>query len=132
MALMTYREANQVLRRGVRPAHDGTQITKAGVQNGAGNNPLYAGHATKTLFISYMMLSSRESAAAAGNAYITCQPLEEGALRTILAHFYDIAGHQSNTATFNPPLEVEPNTPVTLLVDHANIDARGCFHGWLE
>ena len=28
MALMNYREANQVLWRGVRPAHNGTQIVK--------------------------------------------------------------------------------------------------------
>ena len=132
MALMTYREANQVLWRGVRPAHDGTQITKAMAQTGAGEANIYAGHATKKLFITYLMLSSREDIAAAGTAYIKTIPIGEGAAVRLMDHRYDVAGHQCSASNLAFPIEVAANQAVIIGSTNANIDAHGIIHGWIE
>lgn len=132
MALMEFREQNHVLWRGVRPAHDGTQVCKAGQQAGVGIVSIYTGHATKNLFLTFAMLSSTQSAAAAGMARMLCLPIGEAGTRNILVHLYSAEGHQVCTATFNPPLEVIANTDVEIASDQAGITVRGDIHGWIE
>jgi len=132
MALMGFREANQVLWRGVRPAHDGTQITKGNAQTGAGAVVIYTGHATKTLFITFASLASRLDVAGAARVLIEVMPVGEPGVVPILSQYYDIAGHQCMAATFNPPIEVAATEDISLVVWGANIDARACIHGWVE
>jgi len=132
MALMKFREANRVLWWGVRPAHDGTQVCKAFTQLGVGTADLYQVAIGMTFFLTYAHLGSRESADADGFACLSTEPIGEGAARRIITHYYDVAGHQSDSATFNPPIEIATGVWVRIIIDHDNIDARACIHGWLE
>lgn len=57
MAVMSYREANQVKWMGVRPAHAGTQAYWHTVVNVAGVNALIPAHATRKYFITYYSIT---------------------------------------------------------------------------
>lgn len=86
----------------------------------------------KVLFITTASLASRESAAAVSACNISVRNDSDVDQYTLLAHFYDIAGHQVNGLNFIPALELAANWDVYIVSGHANIDARGIIHGWLE
>lgn len=132
MALMQFREKNQVNYVGVRPAHDGTQIVKVAWLGGAGNANIYTVPAGVTLFITYMMLSSRLDVAAAATAKIETIPVGEAGLRMIIEHLYDLAGHQITSVAFSFPIEVAATEPITLVNVGAGMDSRGLIHGWIQ
>lgn len=132
MAIMQHRESNQVKWLGVKPAHNGTQITKSNTQTGAGTKTIYTVPADNTLFITYATLASRESANVAGDANISTTPIGEAGATRLIRHFYDLAGHQVSTATFNPSVEVAAGETVDVISSHANIDGSATIHGWIE
>jgi len=132
MALMSYREANQVLWRGVRPAHNGTQVTKNKERLGAGNATIHTVTNGYRFFLTFCSFGSRESVATVGFADVRTQPIGELGEIPIITHMYDLAGHQSDVATFNPPLEIDENVLIRMNVTIAEIDAKATIHGWEE
>jgi len=130
--MMVYREPNQVQWLGVRPAHNGVQIFEHGGQIGAGTNTLYTVPVDKILFVTFAQIGSRLVADQDCKAYLSVDPREVGALRRVLDHYYDKAGHQATSGTFNPPIEIEAGGTVKINSDHADLDVRGSFHGFLE
>ena len=132
MALMTFREPNQVQWRGVRPAHDGTQVTKNKERLGAGNVTIHTVSVDCIFFLTFCSFGSRESVAAEAFADVRTQPIGALAEIPIISHMYDVAGHQSSVATFNPPLEIDESITIRMNVTHANVDAKATIHGWEE
>jgi len=69
MALMTYREANQVLWRGVRPAHNGTLVYDTfAIENNALS--MYTVPAGQTLFLCNVIMSYLAIAAGRYAVYV--------------------------------------------------------------
>lgn len=108
------------------------RIYETGFAEGLAANDFYPVASGVKLFISSAHLSSRESAAAVSGCLLAVKDPEDALIFTILAHNYDLAGHQSSALSFFPAIEVPEDYTVYVQSAHANIDASAYIFGWLE
>jgi len=132
MGIMTYREANQVLWRGARPAHNGTQVIVRGNQLGAGENTFYTVPVGETFYLTYYHVGSRLSAAAAAEGGLVIYDATPGLWQWIVYHEYDVAGHQVSFMGFPFPLEIPAQYTFRNNLSHANMDCLCIIAGWTE
>lgn len=130
MGVMEFREPNQVLWRGVRPAHNGTQIAKdKTITNGTAI--VHTVTAAKTFFLTAATFSVFGSAAAQrGELFVR----DADDLNPYLIFLLGLgaAGHFSEGLPFNPPLEIPAGYDVCIFSNDANLGAAAFIHGWEE
>jgi len=130
MALMSFREANQMLWRGVRPAHNGTQVI---AQKAADNltATIYTVGVGETLYLCSATMGF--VAIAAGQAIV--QLINAAPVWTVYA-FYDVilAGSEGRTQTrsYWPPVEMSAGSTITVQSVGAGLNLRASIHGWVE
>lgn len=132
MAVMSYREANHMLWRGVRPAHDGTQIIELNAQVGVGNSIVYTIGAGVNLYLTYLELTSRCSAAAPCGCWLGAYTAAPALWKYLLYQYYDLAGQQSIFSGLFYPVEIPASHTIRVESNHANLDVRAVIHGWIE
>jgi len=130
MALMKYREQNQVLWRGVRPAHKGTQVLKnASVTDG--EIIIYTVPPGKILYLLEAHLRLTDDVSGQGVIYIfTDVP---GWLRN-LCSFWFASGSSGGTDHFVSayPLEIPAGYTIRLFSEGAGFDLQAGIFGWVE
>jgi len=130
MALMTYREANEVLWRGVRPAHNGTQLIK---RQPCTNQTvmLYTVLAGETLHL----CSATGAIEAVAAGIVTMAILDDGGV--VQYYIMDeavLAGQSGVTRsqTFWPPVEMPTDWQIRLISTAVGLQLQGSIFGWIE
>ena len=130
MAVMSFRESNQVRWRGIRPGHNGTQVLESapGVN---GTVVLYTVAAGATLYLVSVFLGLLGSAAAT-HGQIWIRDAVPANLY-LLASVYSAANDYSASVphTYWPPIEI-PATYSLALVDVAANMSQATIFGWVE
>lgn len=130
MALMKFREPNQVLWQGVRPAHDGTQVLKRAL---ASNNIaiVYTVPAASTFYLCHAVIGYSGMAAGLATSEIqNAVPARE------INIFYDMMLAASEGVTkhafFWPPIEMLTGWRVTVSSNAVGLDVHLNIFGWVE
>ena len=130
MALMKFREPNQVKWQGSRPAHDGTEIHKHTYATAA-TQIVYTVPAGKYFHLCTAVLNMMMPVASTGRIEVwTAVPAVE---------YYIMATNiQANTnllphvATFWPPLELDPGWSIRITVAGVGSGGYAMIFGWVE
>ena len=130
MALMKFREPNQVTWYGSRPAHRGTQVTKSVSTTGAASVIIHTVSASKTLFIKLLILSRNTST---GNCNIFVRNDSDVSQYTIVKNdlHTNIGLATPDIIPFDDPLEVPADWDIILNNTVAG-DAFAFLFGWEE
>jgi len=130
MALMGFREPNQVKWIGVRPAHRGTQI----IAYGSANNAiviLYTVTTGKTLFLSsWSCQISATAVPVACGFYLR----DAGDVEATLFLYLNMVSIGQLTETWQDcyPIEIPADYDLVLKTGDPGAIIRGSFHGWEE
>lgn len=130
MALMDFREPNQVKWVGMRPGHNGTQVALTGMAN---NNTVvvYTVPAGQTLYLCTVTLTSNFGAAGSGWAWL------ETAGAVFVYGFSGVlntagSGALGSTAQFWPPMEVPTGYVIKVISGAAGLLIYASIYGWVE
>lgn len=130
MAVMSFREANHVLWRGVRPAHDGTQIIEYKYAN---NNTqvLYTVPAGEVFYLCGFVIAAFTTAVEGyiGLAIYDAVPAQYRVLQ------YGIGGadtYREITKSYWPPLEIPATYSLRNVSGAATVHIYTNIHGWVE
>jgi len=130
MALMSFREPNQVKWVGVRPAHRGTQI-KAGAAATNGATVIYAVPATKSFFLTCFFLSL--SAQATGVISLLIRDAGGLGWATLARHYIVIATpHVGACHSLVFPIELPALYDFVVTSSAAGLTADALIFGWEE
>lgn len=130
MSAMDFREPNEVLWRGVRPAHKGTQIVKV-AQPTAQTLNVHEVSAGKTLFLTTASLSKWGNMGF-GNLLVTNSGLTIQYYILIVESLTAVGHIATNPINFSPPLEIPAGWFVRCQATGAGSIAYGFIHGWEE
>lgn len=130
MSVMAFREPNQVLWRGIRPGHNGTQIIKDDTVTGTVKT-IYTVSSNVTFYLTSWTFSiDIATIGDEGRLYI-----QTGAA----AHFVNICRIQSQVVSsgflsgnFWPPLEVPMEYTIKIYTPDAGCTLYAMIHGWEE
>jgi len=130
MALMHFREENQVKWVGTRPGHNGTQIVSRAGSVGA-LVPVYTVLAGDTFYLTFACLSFNAVGAVAAHLSI---------YNAVPALTMELARHVSPGALNNPavsqnywpPIELPAGWSVQIFSNAPGVTAIGTVHGWVE
>ena len=130
MALMKFREPNQVKWIGTRPGHDGTQVLARGAADSA-TTVLYTVPVGNTFYLCHSMMGY--GAIAAGIAVFEIQDLVPV---RVVDLFYDtlvagIAGNSKN-ASYWPPIEIPAGYRIVVVSSAVGLTVHGTVFGWVE
>jgi len=130
MALMTYREANQVLWRGVRPAHNGTQIFQRRTADNE-TTVIYTTPADQHFYLCHCSLQF--SAIAAGRAIIRART-DAAAIWAELIYEVILATSDGKTTGFSywPPIEFPYSYDIVVISNAVGLGLQGMVFGWVE
>jgi len=130
MALMSFREANQVLWRGVRPAHNGTQVSEVDDATDATVN-MYTVPDNFTFFLCSMNCTL--SAIAAGLVFMNIYDDGGGLFYYGIQHTM-LAGDSGldKQFTFWLPMELPEKYQVRIHSGAAGLTIRASVFGWVE
>jgi len=130
MALMKFREANQVKWVGVRPGHNGTFVSAQGMCDAVAWVTFYTVPANKWLFITHSFLTAR-SAAVLGETSMLVRT--EGNDHRIHMLMFDAAANTELAVDTSHPFPIEVSTGglVRLLISPLGVKCYGGFNGYL-
>jgi hypothetical protein len=127
---MLHRETNRVKWVGVRPAHDGTQVTVDSFTS-AGAAILYTVTAGKTLFLCHFTLECSSGAVVSGADFWVrngADVIQYYLLRQRLA----ISRETIISPSFWPPIEIPAGWDIVMGVGVATTTEYAFIHGWEE
>jgi len=130
MALMKFREPNQVRWQGVRPGHDGTQIQ---ARNEADNATvlIYTVTALKTLYLCTAGLSTYT--AVGGGSFLRIRTDGDVFWLDLLSFYQGVNLSSVNPViTFWPPLEVPAGYYIEVRSSSVGHKVQGYIFGWEE
>jgi hypothetical protein len=127
---MEFREPNEVLWRGIRPAHKGTQVAASAVANND-TQIIYTVNANKTLFLVYANIDA--IGAAAANAYVAVRDAADAIQYYIFFPRFTVT-QAVYTNNFAPsiPLEIPEDYDIVVNTGNAAVFARSFIFGWEE
>ena len=130
MALMAFREPNQVKWIGTRPAHRGTQITQYATADNA-VTIIYTVPAGKVLYLVSAVLSVPTGGVGRAAIYIR-DALDASTI--FLIHYAQVATGLVHTGTplFYPPVEVPAGYDIVVSSGAIGVLAVGSIFGWEE
>lgn len=130
MALMSFREPNQVKWVGVLPGHNGEQVTAVGTAN---NNTsiIYTVPVGRTLYLCAVSISSNHAGAGSGSVWL------ETAGAVLVYGFCSLlnvagGGGSGGSAPFYPPMEVSSGHVFKVNSTIAGLNIYGSIFGWIE
>ena len=130
MALMEFREPNQVKWLGSRPGHNGTQVLEHGSQTGVGTSVVYTVPAGVTLFL--CAIQGGIYAPALDNFFIQI-------FNAVPVLFRNLWGTAAVAANFSPysvsyfyPIEIPEAYSIRVKVGAAGNRIDATIHGWVE
>ena len=130
MALMKFREPNQVKWQGVRPGHNGTQVLADG-QCDNSTIILYTVPAGKVFYwCGWNMIAY--GPAAAGDSYLYIYTAVPAIWRRIQRFFYAITDSRALSKSYWPPLEIPEGYSIRLVSTVVGHALQGSIHGWVE
>lgn len=130
MALMKYREGNEIKFVGVRPGHRGTQIAKSNTKSNGGQI-IHTVTAGQVLCLTYCNLTA--FATGAGSGYFRVRDDEDALQYTIIWVAFPVANKIfSLPVVLNPPLEIPAGYDIYVESQNAGITVYGFMHGWEE
>jgi len=130
MALMKFREPNQVQWVGTRPAHRGTQIA-ANVFVDNVTTIIYTVSAGKTLYLCHAILAS--TSIVAGNGVLKIRDaVDADWIHLARAYQTALSWGQNYSIPFWPPLEIPALYDVVVLSNAVGCSWLGGIHGWEE
>jgi len=131
MAMMKYREPNQVRRVGVRPAHNGTFTSGSGFQNAVAWNNFYTVPANRRLYIFHSALSAF-GIVTTGDARMRI--VYGGVVHYFHYCIFDVAGNFGYAVDTSHyfPFELNAGDTVGVYVSAVGISCFGLFNGFLE
>jgi len=132
MALMKFREQNQVLWRGVKPAHNGEQVYGWDYQEGIGEDEVYKVTAGKIFFLTYANLATRLNTDSSASGYLVIKTDAAVHYAYLLYHIYDKAGQLVDSKTFPFPIELPAGYVINIVSTDANLDVFADIFGWEE
>ena len=130
MALMKYREPNQVLWQGVRPAHNGTEVTDSKSKNVAATFPVYTVPVGMTYHLTYAFLCVVSNVNI--NAAFRVRN-DTAVIQYDLLYARSLIGFrvQPQNASFWPPIELPAGWDICLY-QSAAFWCELAFSGWYE
>ena len=130
MALMKFREPNQVKWVGSRPGHNGTQVAEHGIANNAGVI-FYTVTVGKTLYLTFYSFSISTSGVTAESHFSI---YTDGAVHYLYLHSVVPPAAWQNlcSGTFNPPLEIPAGYYFRLFASGVAATLQGSIVGWEE
>lgn len=130
MALMKFREPNQVQWQGGRPGHSGTQVQARGEANNS-MVVVYTVTAGKVLYLCTAGLSTYT--AVAGSAFLAIYTGVPVFWHDLLAFYQAINATSGNpTIAFWPPLEVPAGYQIQVRSSVVGLIVQGYIFGWEE
>jgi len=130
MALMKFREQNQVRWQGVRPAHDGTQRVGDATATAAAAQVLLVG-AGKIFYLCTAMMGF--SAIAAGWCDLAVNTAIPALWHRLLVDYVAAAASGiTKSITFWPPLEIPAGYTIDVASGAAGLTVYGAVFGWEE
>jgi len=130
MALMSFREANQVLWRGCRPAHNGTQVVASlGKENG--NGVLYTVPVGNTLFLTSFSVNLGLIAVGIADFYVR-NGLAVYQYRLFRSSPQATDGTKHYGLSFAFPIEVPATYDFFLTSSAAGLYIDALITGWVE
>lgn len=130
MSEMSFREPNQVLWRGVRPAHLGTQILKYADANAA-TVVVHTVSAGKVFYLTFFSHTGFLSAAGEVSELIIRNAAD--ALQLRLSRFESPASETLSVAVgLNFPIEIPALWDIAIYSSNAGIVSYGSIAGWEE
>jgi len=130
MALMAFREPNQVKWVGVRPAHRGTQIA-ADNQGMAGFIIVYTVSAGKTLYLTDWSWAI-EATGVGGTGVLAVRDAGDVQLYTLAGGALTVASAISKACGLFFPIEIPADYDIFLWSSAATLNVRAFIHGWEE
>jgi len=130
MALMRFREPNQVKWVGTRPGHNGTQISK---HDYASNNTIaiYTVPAGKVCYLCSVGMYHAVNVTERGYlAIYDAVPVVDIILQ--MQHYIVNVTHPSCFSSFWPPLEIPSGYAIKVVSDAAGGGIYAAIHGWVE
>jgi len=130
MSVMKFREPNQVLWRGVRPGHNGTQVI-AFKDATAGTLPLYTVGVGETLYLCTVGLGITTDVT--GFCRVDLRDDGDAFIATLLTlfHFLNIGTIEVHE-TYWPPMELLAGYYLEVVSGAAGLTARAHIFGWEE
>jgi len=130
MALMKFREPNQVRWQGVRPAHDGERFGAFVSLNGVGWNAVLPVHATMTRYVTYFYMGMPHNLVQRASLAV------RNDVAAVIQQFGDWESVVANPGiwvcqSFWPPVEVPPNWTIDMNLSVAAWTRCGVL-GWRE
>ena len=130
MALMKFRESNQVAWYGSRPAHRGTQVVKSKVSQ-ASTDIVHTVTSGKTLFLCGLIFSANTSAVDK-TCKIFVRDDSDVLQYDFTAFTFRTTGVLSISLPFYPPLEIPAGYDIVTTSPDASAKCSGFIFGWEE
>lgn len=130
MSEMEFREPNEVLWRGVRPAHKGTQVAKEATANNA-TETLHTVTAGKTLYLTHWVHTVRSNITGLGMLFVT-DDLD------VARYYISQIRSQADVAAYAPvgslyiPIEIPEGYKIKVSSSAAGCVIFAFIHGWEE
>lgn len=130
MSAMKFREPNEVLWRGVRPAHKGEQVVKGNTVNN-GTSIVHTVSTGKTLYLTALAFSVY---AGVGESNMFVRNAADVTQYYFFVNTIFTAGGAGSMGnlSFNPPLEIPAGYDICVSSNAAANFAYGFIHGWEE
>jgi len=130
MALMKFREQNQVKWVGVRPGHDGTQVAASNVAS-AGDAIVYTVPVGKVLYVTAWNAQAKDTAGGNAALFAVRDDLDAW-VYSFMALSFAVAGQVVSSLSHDPPLEVPAGYDVYVYTDNAAAQIWATVFGWVE
>jgi len=130
MALMKFRQSNQVRWVGTRPAHDGTQVLTYGTAVNAVDT-FYTVPPGQVFYLTHVMWGYTSIAVGLTNLAI------QDAVPAVISYcFYEVilatSEGKSGGVSYWPPIEMIEGWRLRLQSNAAGLTVRAAIHGWVE
>jgi hypothetical protein len=130
MSAMVYREPNRTRWVGVRPAHNGEEISKSNNANNA-TVIIYTVSALKTLFLTGWIHQAYSSGAGTGFLFVT--NAADVVQYTISTQSFLVAGNVVQIAgDMFYPIEIAAGYKVKIMTNALAVFTQAFIHGWEE
>lgn len=130
MSALGFREPNEVLWRGIRPAHKGTQVAAdAGTANAT--IVLHTVTASKTFFLTGAVFHY-DGTTIGHRARLMVRNIANAIQYTIFTSLTGVAGHGDVSKSFWPPLEIPAGWDIAADSNAITLVVTAFIHGWEE
>lgn len=130
MAVMSWREPNQVNWVGVRPAHCGEQVLEHASAE-YGSTVVYTVPAGKTFYLSSFVFYFLDNTGGGFGSFVLYDNTD-AVFSNLIAHRSAPAGAHVYPISLHPPIEIPAAYYLSVVSGSAAVYSRVFIHGWVE